>query len=256
MASLKQDLLDLSSRGRGRVLLITALGTIGVVAIAVLVVSYTTQFMTDGARLLTFQAAWGLSFLMAIPTFYIFADALRKAAIAQHELAKVASQDSLTTCLNRGAFVTLVDAYLSQVNAQQPVTGALLMVDADRFKSINDRFGHPAGDHALQMIATTIKGCVRSFDLVGRVGGEEFGVFLPRAEQTHANAIAERIRIEVQKIAFMPRGQPERLSVSIGGAFFEERVSFEVLFAAADSQLYDAKRRGRNRVQMETLRAA
>jgi diguanylate cyclase (GGDEF)-like protein len=256
MASLKQDFLDLSSRGRGRVLLITALGTIGVVAVAVLVVSYTTQFMTEGPRLLTFQAAWGLSFLMAIPTFYIFANALRKAAIAQHELAMVASQDSLTTCLNRGAFVTLVDAYLSQVNAQQPVTGALLMVDADRFKSINDRFGHPAGDHALQMIATTIKSCVRSVDLVGRVGGEEFGVFLPRAEQRHANSIAERIRTEVQKIAFMPRGRPEQLSVSIGGAFFEERVSFEVLFAAADTQLYDAKRRGRNRVQMETLRAA
>jgi diguanylate cyclase len=255
MASLKQDLLDLSNRGRGRVLLITVLGTIGVVAMALLVVSYTTQFMTDSAKLLTFQAAWGLSLVMAIPTFYMFANALRRAAIAQHELAVLASQDSLTTCLNRGAFVTLVDAYLSQVNAQQ-VSGALLMVDADRFKSINDRFGHPAGDHALQMIATAIQSCVRSMDLVGRVGGEEFGVFLPRAEQKHAASIAERIRTEVEKISFAPRGRPEQLSVSIGGAFFEGRVSFETLFASADSQLYDAKRRGRNRVLMETLQAA
>ena len=249
------EVWDFSRRGRGRVLLITFLGTAISLAVALIIVSYTTEFMPPLARNLTFASAWIFPLLLSLPTFYVFANALRKAAIAQHQLALVASQDSLTTCLNRGAFVTLVDAYLSQLKAEQ-ARGGLLMVDADRFKSINDRFGHPSGDRALRLIATTIMDNVRSVDLVGRVGGEEFAVFLPGADQADTETVAERIRSAVRNIEFTPAEFRETLSVSIGGAVFQRVVSFETLFAAADAQLYNAKKQGRNRVMMHAIQAA
>jgi diguanylate cyclase len=249
------ELRDFSRRGRGRVFLVTVLGTAATLAVALITVSYTTQFMPPPPRDVTFASAWIVSLLLAIPTFYIFANALRKAAIAQHQLALLASQDSLTTCLNHGAFVTLVDAYLSQLKAEQ-MRGGLLMVDADRFKSINDRYGHLSGDRALRLIANTIMDNVRSVDLVGRVGGEEFAVFLPGADQGHIETVAERIRSAVRNIEFAPAEIRETLSVSIGGAVFQRTVSFETLFAAADAQLYNAKKQGRNRVLMHAIQAA
>ena len=95
--------------------------------------------------------------------------------------------DGLTTCLNRGAFITLVDAYLAQVNvAAEPTCSGLLMVDADHFKSINDRFGHSAGDNALRLLANGIKGVLRAADLIGRVGGEEFAAIIAAPLETTA----------------------------------------------------------------------
>lgn len=244
---------DFSSRGRARVVAITVLGTFTTLVISLCCVDYTTQFMDAQARVLTFGLAWALPLLMSAPFFYYFAGKLRDGAIAQHQLALIASRDSLTTCLNRGAFITLVDAYLSQVNAPVAVEGGLLMVDADKFKSINDRFGHPAGDRALQLMAEAIKSSVRAKDLVGRVGGEEFAVFLPQANAVQVRDVAERIRTRVNTIGFAPNGRSCPLSVSVGGVVFRSSIRFEQLFAAADARLYEAKGAGRNRVDVTSL---
>ncbi|MBN9010905.1 MAG: GGDEF domain-containing protein, partial [Rhizobiales bacterium] len=121
-------------------------------------------------------------------------------------------------------------------------------VDADHFKTINDRFGHDRGDEALRVIARSIQGLVRGADLVGRVGGEEFGVFLPGSSSRQAEAVAERIRKTINEAEFDADGERTPLSVSVGGAIFRGDVSYADLFHVADQQLYRAKQAGRNRV--------
>lgn len=241
--------LDFSRVGFARVVAITVAGTLGCMAAALVAVSYTTQYMDGLARMLTFASAFIIPVIVSAPIFYVFASKLRELAIAHHELAIIASKDSLTTCLNRGAFITLVDAYLSQVNARQPVSGGLLMVDADHFKNVNDNFGHTGGDEALRLIAGAIKQSLRTNDLVGRVGGEEFAVFLPQADAEQARAVGERIRAGVAALSFRPGGRPCPLSVSVGGVGFTSPITFNELFMAADAKLYEAKHHGRNRVE-------
>jgi len=250
------DRWDFSAEGRARVGLITILGTLGSMAIALLAVSYTTQFMTPVPRLLSWIAAIAIPLVMSAPIFWLFCSKLRDLAITHRQLALLASQDSLTGCLNRGAYITLVDAYLTQVNMPSGVhEGALLVIDADHFKDINDRFGHASGDTALRLLVSAIRECLRSTDLLGRVGGEEFSVFLPRSVPLVAALVADRIRSNISSIDFSPNGVLERLSVSVGGATYRGRISFNDLFNLADARLYEAKARGRNRVEWSMLSA-
>ena len=113
---------------------------------------------------------------------------------------------------------------------------------------MNDRFGHDSGDQALIAIANSIKAMVREPDLVGRIGGEEFGVFLPDANPEQAESVAERIRQAVGSARFAPAGAMHRLSVSVGGAVFSDQLPFAQLFRLADHQLYLAKELGRDRI--------
>lgn len=166
---------------------------------------------------------------------------------AYSRLDIVASTDSLTGTLNRRAFTASATSLLNNT------IGALLVVDADHFKRINDRFGHDAGDLALRKLADALRASVRKGDLVGRLGGEEFGVLLCDAGYDVASAIAERIRAAVGAIIFAPDGVACPISVSIGGAVASDRVRFTELFRLADRELYAAKRDGRNRVSITTL---
>jgi diguanylate cyclase len=171
-------------------------------------------------------------------------------ANAHHELLKVASADGLTSCLNRQAFIILVEAYLERTARREPRgEGALMVIDVDQFKAVNDRFGHMSGDEALRTISGEIKGCLRENDLVGRIGGEEFGVFLPGANRREAGVVAERIRASVNAAMFSPLGGPVPLSVSVGATVNSARSSFKEMFKMADECLYVAKNNGRNRVE-------
>jgi diguanylate cyclase (GGDEF)-like protein len=145
-----------------------------------------------------------------------------------------------------------VDAYLRQVNEPDALRGGLMVVDADNFKAINDRFGHAAGNSALKLIALGARSALRAADLIGRVGGEEFAVFLPRAGLVEARNIGERVRSAVGELDFRPLGVPETLTVSVGGTVFQGPVSLTELFESADACLYAAKRRGRIRVEFST----
>lgn len=170
---------------------------------------------------------------------------------ANEQLRHMATTDWLTTCLNRGAFASAVSSQLDRRAAgRSSEAGAFLVVDADDFKAVNDRFGHQCGDEALRLIADAIRRSVRATDLVGRLGGEEFGIFIAGADLVAADHVAERIRRAVSAIPFMPNGQNHTLSVSVGGAAFTTLTAFGDLYRLADQRLYEAKQQGRDRVAL------
>lgn len=237
---------DFSDRGQARVFLLTAVGTIFCI-----VAAYGIDWYS--------HSGWGpeptnnliIPLILAPPFFYYLLSKLRELAIARDELMIVASTDALTACLNRRAFTTLVDAYLERIaRHDEAAAGALLVIDVDFFKTVNDRFGHAMGDEALKVVSAEIKAMVRDIDLVGRIGGEEFSVFLPGTDLPRAEAIAERIRTAISNAEFMPYGDRFRLTVSVGGATFERQGTFSTLFHLADQRLYRAKQNGRNRIDI------
>jgi diguanylate cyclase len=247
---------DFSARGKGRVALFSALGTLCCIAVA---------FAVDGYAIETGEWRWGeqpwnnavIPLILAPPFFVYLLTKLRELAIAHQELMVVASTDSLTACLNRRAFTALVDGYLERIAREQVSReGALLVIDVDHFKHINDEFGHDRGDEALKLIAETIKGALRDIDVVGRIGGEEFSVFLPGLNPNRTEAVAERIRAAVNAATFIADDRACKLSVSVGGTTFDREASFSDLYRRADQRLYSAKRNGRNRVEIEHLAMA
>ena len=183
--------------------------------------------------------------------------------LKRQELARLRSRlnqtnsvDSLTLCLDGSVFSALVDSYQTNAGeAGEGRRGAFLIVDADHFKSINERFGHAWGDEALRVIAAAIKACLRSGDLVGRLGGEEFGVFLPGASGPNATRVAERITSVISETLFEPGGTQCDLTVTVGAVVFESQLAFDELFRAATSTLTKARMEGRNRARIEHLKA-
>jgi diguanylate cyclase (GGDEF)-like protein len=254
MRDMRGSLFDFSPRGWGRVWLWTVLGTLCCVSVALYVDSFNFPNLTDAELTRAILVDIFVPTVLASPMLLFFTSKLRELAVAHHELSVIAATDSLTAVLNRGAFTALVDGYLAALRRdQRQSAGALLVVDADNFKAINDSFGHDHGDEALRIIARTIKSILRSTDLVGRIGGEEFGIFLPGSSPEQSEAVAERIRQSVSEAAFAPNGEQRTLSVSVGGVLFDRGFSFGELFRVADQQLYAAKQNGRNRVAVSPI---
>lgn len=161
-------------------------------------------------------------------------------------LAQKAMLDGLTGLWNRAYFdQRLADAVEVARSAGQPLT--LVMVDVDRFKSINDSQGHPFGDTVLRHVAKALTDCARKDDAVCRYGGEEFGVLLPGVRLSSAVLAAERIRAAVEGLNLHHRNQTLRITCSLGVASYRGGTP-EQLVAAADAALYLAKKQGRNRV--------
>lgn len=232
----------------------TVLGTLGCVGVSVAYNWLAFRGMDPEAFRQGLVSATVLPTILAGPLLFYLTLRLRDLAVANHKLGVMASTDGLTNCLNRGAFSKLVDSRLSDADAGDPgASGALLIIDADHFKTINDAFGHQQGDEALKLIARAIKSALRAGDLVGRLGGEEFGVFLPDAEAESAAFVAERIRSVVEDLRFAPDGKTRGLSVSVGCATFDRRIGFAELFKLADARLYEAKNSGRNKVMSDSV---
>ena len=167
---------------------------------------------------------------------------------AQAKIARLAMQDDLTGIANRRHFYRQAEAELAHFQrAKQPL--ALLMLDLDHFKQINDKYGHGVGDAVLIRFAQYVSTQIRQEDLLGRVGGEEFAILLRDAAMAQATAIAERIREGVAQLPIFGGDDADRFTVSIGIATAEDAdASFDVLFGRADKALYRAKQEGRNRV--------
>lgn len=168
----------------------------------------------------------------------------------QQELETLAERDTLTGLYNRRKFMQLAEQELARA-ARMPGELGLLMVDLDHFKHINDQYGHPIGDAALQQAAAILQQGVRGTDLVARMGGEEFIVLMPNTGRAGAVAAAEKLRHALGERALDLLGQPVPVTASIGvtGLQAHQRASIDVLYAAADAALYAAKKNGRNRVE-------
>ncbi|PXA92891.1 GGDEF domain-containing protein [Nostoc sp. 3335mG] len=223
----------------------TVFGPLGCVVISLVYNAVTFSDLGPEALARAMVAGTVLPLILAIPLFLYLSLRLRMLAITNRRLGLVARTDSLTACLNRGAFTAKVETLLADPHG--PRAGALLMIDADNFKTINDLHGHDAGDEALMVLSRAIRSVLRAGDLIGRMGGEEFGVFLPLVDQKAAELVAERVRRAVQLAQFTPSGEPYLLTVSIGGAVFDGNTTFTELFRIADQRLYGAKHSGRNR---------
>jgi diguanylate cyclase (GGDEF)-like protein len=165
------------------------------------------------------------------------------------EVHRLSNTDPLTEIANR--------RHLEQILARELVRSrryhrplALLLVDADHFKAVNDRLGHVAGDQTLRALAARIQAAVRQDGLVARYGGEEFAVVLPEASLDAGANVAERIRAQLAQVSFCFGGDLYSVTVSIGVAATngEESLGLEEFLDRADTNLYRAKRQGRNRV--------
>ncbi|WP_353183996.1 GGDEF domain-containing protein [Bosea sp. (in: a-proteobacteria)] len=162
---------------------------------------------------------------------------------AHAALVEKARHDGMTGMLNRESFLAAVRQAMAGEGR-----GTLLLIDADHFKRINDRFGHPAGDDALRAVAQAIAGAIRPEDLCGRLGGEEFAVYLDRLAVAEAGPIAGRILDVVRRLRIeTASGSSIALTVSIGAAGHAGGVTLNELVAEADEKLYKAKMLGRNR---------
>jgi diguanylate cyclase (GGDEF)-like protein len=183
--------------------------------------------------------------LYAIGTVFIIFMLVSERAVSAHRTA--ACIDPLTGMFNRRGFWEATSRVIErEASAGRPVT--VMIFDIDHFKSINDRFGHPAGDEVLKLFATIVVNTLRISDMSGRIGGEEFAALLPCSLEAAVLA-AERVRDAFQNSGIVVEDGAVDTTVSIGVAGGPAGTELEVLLAAADTALYQAKRGGRNRVQ-------
>jgi diguanylate cyclase (GGDEF)-like protein len=170
--------------------------------------------------------------------------------ILQRDLHDLARIDPLTGVINRLGLLEASKTLLAGARAKRESIGVLL-IDADHFKSINDRFGHDDGDRVLLELVRNIRRMLRTSDLVGRVGGEEFLVLSPSVKEADLLALAERIRSAVERSLFHLAGQSHALTVSIGAAIATgDEPDMMAARRRADAALYEAKRAGRNCVRI------
>jgi len=184
------------------------------------------------------------------------ADRLRDQRRALSDAERRAQTDALTGVLNRQSLIERLDAACLRAQARGlPI--ALLFIDLDHFKEINDTYGHLAGDACLRAIIAPIQTELRQSDVIGRYGGEEFVVILSSADAAAAHPIAERILQRVADVQIEGFGKPIRLTCSIGVATSDTLgVWGEHLIAHADIAVYAAKKSGRNRVRLAEPLAA
>jgi diguanylate cyclase (GGDEF)-like protein len=173
--------------------------------------------------------------------------------LANRHLAALAASDALTGLANRRAFdLALIREWRRMARARQPI--ALLMLDVDHFKAFNDRYGHPAGDEGLRLVAAATDAAMRRpGDLLARYGGEEFVAILPGTDMAAAMGVAERVRQNVADISLAHDASPwGHVTVSIGVSSLvpEQDGACSALIESADAALYAAKTEGRNRVRI------
>ena len=166
----------------------------------------------------------------------------------RERLKYLATHDPLTKLLNRAAFVEKVQNSVQA--ASFGGSSALLYVDLDNFKLINDSLGHAAGDSVLAEVATLLQESMRDRDVPGRFGGDEFGVLLEDVCLPEAKAIGQRILSRMEELHFSDSGRAFLVGSSIGLVIIDGTVPAEVVIACADSACYGAKVRGRNRVEV------
>jgi diguanylate cyclase (GGDEF)-like protein len=242
-------LLRAYRQSRRRSYLLTAAAFATLFGIMLLRVGY-EFFNVDGlqnAFLSTPMQAFVFASLAFFPAVATLGFLLMCSSRLYQELERQATVDSLTGINNRRTLGELASRAIAAAHRHRRGL-AVLLIDADHFKRVNDAHGHAIGDEALQLISTTLQCALRAGDLLGRLGGEEFVVILPEADESAACASAERLRQAVEQTEFSAAQRAVPLCISVGVAMFESGDDFASLLRRADQAMYAAKRGGRNRV--------
>lgn len=163
--------------------------------------------------------------------------------------------DPLTGLFNRAGYIQKLEAAWLDWQ-QNDVPAALLVWDIDHFKSLNDQYGHAAGDKVLQSVSKKLRSSLRGDDIVARFGGEEFVMLLKNKGLKEGKIMANKIRAIIADTAFTYKNQPLHVTISCGIAVFVENDTPSTLFERADKALYKAKRTGRNKVEVLTRKVA
>ncbi len=217
------------------------------------------RYSGDASRLsslvLTLNKIITLDEVFVVETYYHatmqrLEDSLHRLKDAHRQLEDISRRDSLTPVDNRRALMeALAMEFHRSRRYQHPF--ALLFLDVDHFKEINDRHGHQFGDHVLLHVVQSARGIIRPSDIMGRYGGEEFVIGLVECDQSGALQIAERIRLKIAQEQFMWEHHSTVVTVSIGVVMLSPEIDqVETLVTRADQAMYYAKHRGRNRVEL------
>jgi len=173
---------------------------------------------------------------------------------SDYKLFMAATHDNMTGIYNRSAFI---EKAASQINfharKERPLT--FLLIDIDHFKRINDTYGHQIGDDVLNEFVSVIKLQLRSYDLFGRFGGEEFVILLPETDRNEAEEVSERLRHTVELQPFIMEDNEISYTISIGAVTLipDQNTTIDLMFNCTDKALYRAKESGRNRVDFCAL---
>ena len=242
--------------GRGQWLLVAGLSLEAVVLggralVAISTHSEATNILQSSAlQTLTFLATFSVVLVSSVGFVFMSRDR------ADENNRVLAALDPLTGVANRRSLIAALDRDVARAQRmREPM--ALMMVDIDHFKDVNDQYGHPAGDRVLCSVVNVLRQRVRAQDLVGRYGGEEFMVLLPDTGLVGAQQLARALCKAVEESRCPADGVPGpgiAVTVSIGvfGGRLESGDSWDMLIAAADRALYQAKNNGRNRVEVAT----
>jgi diguanylate cyclase (GGDEF)-like protein len=216
------------------------------VALALLVTAALITFVRGWVSTTELAVAAAVTGILTIPISYKIGKLLRDLERSRTALRHLAQVDALTGLANRGYFFRRAEQ-LMHPNATPAWPLSALMIDVDRFKSINDEGGHAVGDQVLSEVARVLERNLRSGDFVARYGGEEFAAMLPTTDRVTAMAIAERMRIAVAEDQLLQQLTQRTVTISIGVAETSDEVPVDAVMLAADRALYTAKAEGRNR---------
>lgn len=237
-------------------LAVTMRGTAAVVALIALWAFYLALYFLDfwqpPLQPISANALLGIHIFNVAVVFAMFSYLgffyAKSITSANRKLNRLASVDELTQLYNRRQARALAETELSRADRTNlPV--ALILLDIDHFKLINDVYGHDKGDHVLEYIAKIMKGELRQHDIIGRWGGEEFMILLPETDLAHAEYIGERLRSAISSYAWgTDLGHDLQVTASIGISQHKENETLNRLLKRADTALYMSKSEGRNRV--------
>lgn len=218
------------------------------IAIACIVWAVTHSFFKPDNALEQFIETISIATVVAVPMAILMAQNNLALSRHQQELEALATTDPLTQLLNRRAFMQMLKSEQQRM-ARLQTSAAIVFIDIDRFKAVNDEFGHRVGDHVLQELAAIVRMSLRpSIDFVGRWGGEEFVVLLSDITPQHTAKVCERLRQKVESRRFTTGGRELNVTASFGWARFLVDSDIEGCIERADKAVYEAKNRGRNQV--------
>jgi diguanylate cyclase (GGDEF)-like protein len=233
------------------ILLLTHLVVLGLRLPAALLTPMTTT--ADFFQSPTFAVMVFVTVLYTITFAFLLLSMVKERGELRHKTAALV--DPLTGLANRRAFLGEAELFMEH-EPKQGESVTVMLADLDRFKTVNDQFGHAIGDRVLQIFADTITRTLRANDMSGRLGGEEFAFLMPGTSALESERIAERIRVRFAEAARKVGGCAVNATVSVGVATTTAPAQLTDLVAAADSALYRAKAEGRNRVAMIDCGAA